>query len=233
MNTGRIAVDGPRAKQPGTPPGLARDPAGDTTVESQGLGERDAVQTDRVDFVSPAITWPFFADLTLKVMYVGGDPARALLRNGPGGKPITYLWLLTLSSITMEASVRHKNSDFSFEQLYEFMRAVHHWVDGYQTPETYERARIAHHFVSDALSRLYGELWTLSKTQSANEARDRFIIEEYRKGTLLKKILEQVNATQGWSRLGSETAVLKALVRYCVRHGIDRPIRKQKRNKRG
>jgi hypothetical protein len=202
-------------------------------VESQGLGERDAAQTDRVDPDVMAKTWPFIADLALKAMYVGKDPARAVLRIGPEGKPMMYLTALTLHYITMAASIEHKNPDFNFAQLNEFMRAVHHWVNGYQTPETYERARIAYHFVSDALRRLYGELWKLPKTQSANEARDCFILEEYQKGTLLKKILEQVNATKGWSRLGSETAVLKARERYCVRHGINTPIRKQKRNKRG
>jgi hypothetical protein len=201
-------------------------------VESQGLGERDAAQTDRFDPDVPAKTWPFLADLTLKVMYVGGDPARAVLsKSGPGGKPITFLTALTLHSLIMAATVRHKNPDFRFEQLYEFMGAVHHWVNGYQTPEAYERARIAHHFVSDALSRLYGELWNLPKTGSANEARDRFIFEEYDNGTPLKKIQEKVIA-KGWGRLGSETAVRNALERYCERNKIDIPTRKQKRNKR-
>jgi hypothetical protein len=146
--------------------------------------------------------------------------------------PITFLTALTLHSLSMVATVRLKNPDFRFEQLCEFMAAVHHWVNGYRTPEAYERARIAHHFVSDALSRLYGELWKLPKTRSANEARDRYIFEEYEKGTPLKKIQEKVNSTEGWGRLSSETAVLNARSRFCERYRIDTPRRKRSRNKR-
>ena len=51
-----------------------------------------------------------------------------------------------------------------------------------------------------------------------NSKRDEFIFSEYEKGELsLKKILNAVNETPGWGRLGDETAIRKAYVRYCER----------------
>jgi hypothetical protein len=79
--------------------------------------------------------------------------------------------------------------------------------------------------VSEAIARLKGEAVNLS------DARDKFIYELAVKGVAYDKIASDVNKTHGWLRLATGDAARKALDRYCKRHGLPMPSRKQKRNR--
>jgi hypothetical protein len=66
---------------------------------------------------------------------------------------------------------------------------------------------------------------------SGNEERDRYIYDRYKDGIKLRLIRTEVNGKLGCTHLGSEDAVLKAMRRFCKRHKINVPTRKQKRTR--
>jgi len=82
--------------------------------------------------------------------------------------------------------------------------------------------------------------WAISSIQrpaskvlpGPNDDRDSFILEKYLENVPLKKILASVNETKGWARLASETAVSRAMVRYCAKHRLYKPARKTMINRR-
>jgi hypothetical protein len=176
--------------------------------------------------------WPFVARMCLDVMLKGGNPDEV---RSASLEPCEQRWALwtNLHNFTRVLSelARDRADLFEHEKLWKFAKCVHLWVCGYRTRAHYVEARSAFDVALIELRRLP----TSNDNKgpySANEERDRLIFEQYQMHVPLKKILQQVNSTTGWVRLGSETALRNAMIRHCKRNGIDIPKRKQPRNKR-
>jgi hypothetical protein len=58
---------------------------------------------------------------------------------------------------------------------------------------------------------------------AATEARDKYIYDEWQKGTTEPKIRGKVNSTQGWAKLGTKEGVKRAAQRYAKRHNLTAP----------
>jgi hypothetical protein len=59
---------------------------------------------------------------------------------------------------------------------------------------------------------------------AATEARDKFIYDEWQKGTPEPQIRATVNKTAGWTKIGRKQGIKPAAARYAKRHGFPEPL---------
>jgi hypothetical protein len=180
-----------------------------------------------------AKAWHAAAGETIEIMAKGGDPNQAdVVSRRPGKEHETLFPFLRAVTKRLCEIASRRDERFQPEKLWKFAKLVHRWCCGYRTPADFVEARSALDIATTELNRLGQTAHNRGNApSSSNEDRDQFIFEEYQRKTAVKKIREQVNRNKGWVHLGSETAVLNAMKRYCVRQEIDISKRKQPRNK--